>query len=131
MSMSDTQAARAIGNLSQAVKTIREAADKAERELHHAATYPGRAAQSVLHALAWGHANAMSSVETAFAAIEDMHTIRALEARDAAPTAAWFIVTRSGEALNPQHGAPTDDDRARAKRDGARIILLGSKGGAS
>lgn len=130
MSMADTQAARALASLRSAISTASEAAAKAERELAHA-TDPGHAAQAVMHALAWGHSNAMSGVETALAAIEDMHKIRTLELAAAAPTAAWFLVTRSGEALNPQHGAPTEDDRTSAKRDGARIVLLGSKGGAS
>jgi hypothetical protein len=127
--MAYTQAARALASLRAAVKTAREATEKAERELA-AEVEPGRAAQAVLHALAWGHANAMSNVETALAAIEDMHTIRALEAKQA-PTAAWFIVTRSGEALNPQLGEPSAYAREHAAKEGQRIVLLASKGVAS
>lgn len=130
MSMADTQAARAIASLTHAVKTAREAVEKAERELSFAAKEPGHAAQSVLHALTWGHANALAQVETAMAAIEDMHVIRALEAKQA-PTAAWYIVTRSGECLNPQHGEPSVYAREHAAKEGQRIVLLASKGVAS
>ena len=130
MSMADNQTARAVANLRAAVRTARDAAEKADREINLAGDV-GTAAQAILHALTWGHANAMTNVQTALAAIEDSHIIRAMEAKTPPPTAAWFVVTRSGEALNPQLGEPTAYAREHATKEGHRIVLLAAKGTAS
>ena len=71
--------ARAAQHLRQAVQTMREACDRAERDLDAG---DGAACQRVLHSFAWGFANASSSIETAMAHVEDAHTVAALIAAD-------------------------------------------------
>ncbi len=67
---------RAAEQLAHAVKTMREACDRAERDLSKG---DGTACQRVLHALSWGFANASSSIETAMSHVEDSHVIAAIQ----------------------------------------------------
>lgn len=71
----------AAAQLKQAVQTMREACDRAERDLTPG---DGNACQSVLHALTWGLANASSSIQTAMSHVEDAHVIAAFEAKERA-----------------------------------------------
>lgn len=64
---------RAKGHLQKAIKTMREACDAAERSCNE--DKPAEACQRVLHAFAWGMANASSSIETAMSAVEDAHVV--------------------------------------------------------
>jgi hypothetical protein len=79
---SEDMKARAAEQLGNAVKTMREACDKAERDL---TTGDSNACQRVLHSFAWGFANASSSIESAMACIEDAHLIDAHNASTIAP----------------------------------------------
>lgn len=64
---------RAVKNLNAAIATMRNACEDAAREV---ARGPDEVAvQRVLHAFAWGFANASSGIESAMAAIEDAHAI--------------------------------------------------------
>ena len=69
---------RVTANLLRAIKTMREACDTAERE---ASSADGPACQRVLHAFAWGFANASSSIETAMASVEDGHIIALMDSQ--------------------------------------------------
>lgn len=62
-------------NLAQAIATMRDACDNAERDA--ARSDDARAVQGVLNSLAWGFANASSSIEGAMASHQDAHDIRA------------------------------------------------------
>lgn len=84
VSMAAKQDARAFIHLRSAIRTARDAADKAERVLTMYANAPGAAVGAVLNALAWGHANASSSIETAMACVDDAHKVRALDAAEVA-----------------------------------------------
>ncbi|GAB4059143.1 hypothetical protein [Uliginosibacterium sediminicola] len=66
---------RSAENLRQAVQTMRDACDSAERYLEAG---DSNACQRVLHCFAWGFANASSSIKTAMAHIEDAHELAAL-----------------------------------------------------
>ena len=72
---------RAAANLRQAVQTMRDACDRAERDLEAG---DSNACQRVLHSFAWGFANASSSIETAMSHVEDAHAIEAFQARERA-----------------------------------------------
>ncbi len=72
---------RAAAQLKQAIQTMRDACDKAERD---ALPGDGNACQRVLHALTWGLANASSSIETAMSHVEDAHIVAAFEAKERA-----------------------------------------------
>jgi hypothetical protein len=67
---------RAAEQLQAAVKAMREACDRAERD---AIDGDSNACQRVLHSLMWGMANASSSIETAMANVEDAHIIAAVQ----------------------------------------------------
>lgn len=75
---SDGMKVRAAQQLAAAIKTMREACDRAEFD---AATGDGNACQRVLHSLAWGFANASSGIESAMARVEDGHAIEAHNAK--------------------------------------------------
>jgi len=72
------QTDRVQRNLAAAIATMRAACDDAERR---ATAGNGAAARAVMHALAWGMANASSSVENALAAVEDGHELALLDAQ--------------------------------------------------
>ena len=65
---------RVIVHLCQALRTMRDACDDAERRV---SSGDSDAIQRVLHALAWGSANASSSIENALAVLEDERAIEA------------------------------------------------------
>lgn len=65
---------RVIKNLNAAVDAMRLACDEAGRAI--ASGGDEVACQRVLHAMAWGFANASSGIETAMAAIEDGHDMQ-------------------------------------------------------
>lgn len=65
---------RVIKNLNAAVEAMRQSCEEAARAI--ASGGDEVACQCVLHALAWGFANASSGIETAMAAIEDGHEMQ-------------------------------------------------------
>lgn len=67
---------RAAMHLRQAVQTMRDSCDRAERDLEAG---DGTACQRVLHSFAWGFANASSSIETAMSIVEDAHIVSKLQ----------------------------------------------------
>ena len=69
---------RVTANLARAIQTMREACDTAERD---ASSADSTACQRVLHAFAWGFANASSSIETAMSSVEDGHVIALMDAQ--------------------------------------------------
>lgn len=42
----------------------------------------------------------------------------------AQPVAAWYLLGKSDEKFNPQHGVPSDAARKHARRNGYRIVEL-------
>ena len=60
---------RVVKNLNDAVEKMRDACDDAARAVTHSTDQDS--ARRVLHALAWGFANASSSIECAMSALED------------------------------------------------------------
>ena len=75
----ESRVERAKVQLERAIQTMRDACDDAERRLKHDS---GNIACAVSHALTWGLANAMSSVETAHASLDEAHELRLLRAKD-------------------------------------------------
>ena len=67
---------RTYAQLAAAVRTARDAAEAAERAITHNTGNPAAAITGVLHALSWGNANAMSSIQTAIAVNGDEHAAR-------------------------------------------------------
>jgi len=82
MNQAERHQIRALQNLEGAVATMRQALDKAQQEINQNKGNPCTAAQRVIVALAWGHANAASKIETALSNIEEAHVIRRLEAAE-------------------------------------------------
>lgn len=76
---------RVENNLRRAVETMRNACDEAERAINN--DPDANAVQRVFHAMSWGFANAGSGIETAMAALEDAHLIRAMHAAEKASNA--------------------------------------------
>jgi hypothetical protein len=70
---------RSLKNLHAAVKTMREACDTAERRINEGRI--ASSAEGVLNALAWGFANATSSLENAMSANNDAALIRLVQAK--------------------------------------------------
>lgn len=71
----DNAKARGLEALHAAILRMRDACDAAEqgvRRAHGAAGIDSRVIARVMHELAWGHANATSSIESAMGCIEDI-----------------------------------------------------------
>lgn len=75
----DNEFCRAQENLFRAVQVMREACNKADQ---CAGDGIENSCQRVLHELAWGFANASSSIEGAMAAIANYRKIQLLEATE-------------------------------------------------
>jgi hypothetical protein len=68
-------AGQAAVNLAKAIRVMRDACDKAEREVAGGST----ACRRVLHELTWGLANATSSIESAMSNVEDARIAESLQ----------------------------------------------------
>jgi len=69
---------RVVRNLNAAVETMRNACEEAGRAIARGGDQD--AARRVLHAFAWGFANASGSIENAMSALEDAQTMKDAEA---------------------------------------------------
>jgi hypothetical protein len=67
-------------NLKDAVQTMRDACDEAERR--GTAGNADKACRGVMHKLSWGFANASSCIESAMAWLEEKHGMELLEAKE-------------------------------------------------
>lgn len=56
---------RVFRNLNEAISTMRDFLERAERDVAQNGTDPHLATERLLHQFAWGQANAMSSIENA------------------------------------------------------------------
>jgi hypothetical protein len=68
------QQERATAALRHAIRTMREACDRAEQVMGYGDSMVTKSA-NVMHALTWGLANASSNVETALGAANDLHAV--------------------------------------------------------
>lgn len=67
---------KVVSQLSLAIKTMRDACDRAERTIRDG---DGNACIRVMHDLTWGLANASSHIETALSHNEEAHKIQLFE----------------------------------------------------
>lgn len=70
---------KVTSQLALAIKTMREACDRAERTISDG---DGNACSRVMHDLTWGLANASSHIETALSHNEDAHEIKRIELKE-------------------------------------------------
>lgn len=67
---------KVTSQLAMAIRTMRDACDRAERTIRDG---DGNACMRVMHALTWGLANASSHIETALSHNEEAHSINLFE----------------------------------------------------